>query len=140
MWFPALCGKFHDARLAKADHVVAWGTGSPRREFLHVDDLARACVFLMKTYRAKATLISARESTCRFAKLAELIRDIVGYKGDIRFNASLPDGTPRKLLDVSKLHALGWHHTISLEDGLRQTYRWFCDHYADARLSVQSFN
>lgn len=137
---PGLMRKFHDARLAKADHVVAWGTGSPRREFLHVDDLARACVFLMKTYSSESHINIGTGVDLPVRELAELIRDIVGYKGDIRFNASLPDGTPRKLLDVSKLHALGWHHTISLEDGLRQTYRWFCDHYADARLSVQSFN
>ncbi len=122
---PALVRKFHEAVQVGADEVVLWGTGTPRREFLHVDDLADACVFLMKNYEdAEAVNIGVGEDIS-IADLAELIAQTTGYTGRISYDSSKPDGTPRKLLDVSRLHAAGWRAQISLATGIRSTYEWF---------------
>jgi len=127
----ALIRKFHDAKVNDASQVVVWGTGSPMREFLHVDDMADACVYLMENYDVAdigefVNIGVGEDLTIR--DLAELIKDIVGYKGEIVFDTSKPDGTPRKLLDVTKLHNLGWQAKISLEDGIKQAYNWYTDH------------
>ena len=126
----ALIRKFHDAKVNDARQVVVWGTGSPMREFLHVDDMADACVYLMENYDASdigefVNIGVGEDLTIR--DLAEMIKDIVGYEGEIVFDTSKPDGTPRKLLDVTKLHNLGWHAKISLEDGIKQAYNWYVD-------------
>jgi GDP-L-fucose synthase len=131
---PGLMRKIHDAKLAGAREVTAWGTGNSRREFLHVDDMAAACIFLMKTYSGAEHLNIGTGQDVTIQELAGMIQKIVGFKGDVQFDPSQPDGTPRKLLDVSKLHALGWRHTLALQDGLVETYAWFRDHYAQARL------
>lgn len=133
---PGLIRKMHDAKRAGAREIVAWGTGTPRREFLHVDDMAAACIFLMQTYSGEGHLNIGTGKDVTIRELTELVRKVVGFDGAIRFDASQPDGTPRKLLDVSRLHALGWHHTIELEDGLRRTYDWFRANYDRARLSA----
>ena len=127
----ALIRKFHDAKVNDARQVVVWGTGSPMREFLHVDDMADACVYLMENYDASdigefVNIGVGEDLTIR--DLAELIKDIVGYEGEIVFDTSKPDGTPRKLLDVTKLHNLGWQAKISLEDGIKHAYNWYRDH------------
>ena len=123
---PALMRRFHLARVAGAPEVAVWGTGTPRREFLHVDDLADACLFLMQHYR-ESDIVNVgvgRDLTIR--ELAELLAAVTGFQGRISFDPSKPDGTPRKLLDVSRLTALGWQARIPLEEGLRRTYQWFC--------------
>ena len=127
----ALIRKFHDAKVNDTSQVVVWGTGSPMREFLHVDDMADACVYLMENYDVSdigefVNIGVGEDLTIR--DLAELIKDIVGYEGEIVFDTSKPDGTPRKLLDVTKLHNLGWQAKISLEDGIKQAYNWYRDH------------
>ncbi len=124
---PALLRKFHEAKEAGAHTVTLWGTGSAQREFLHVDDLADACLFLMNTYDESDIVNIGTGEDLSIKELAERIRDVVGYTGAIAWDSSKPDGTPRKLLDVSKLHALGWHHTTSLEEGLKSTYQWYKD-------------
>jgi GDP-L-fucose synthase len=129
---PALLRKFHDAKVAGAPEVVVWGSGEPRREFLHVDDLADACVFLMETYDGDLLNVGVGEDLT-IRELAEIIKGTVGYPGPIRFDRSKPDGTPRKLLDVSRLHALGWRAKIGLREGIERTYRWFLEHQANAR-------
>ena len=130
---PALIRKFHEAKLRAEPHVVMWGTGSPRREFLHVDDMADASVFLTETYDGEDIINVGVGDDIRIRDLAELVRDITGYQGDVVNDASKPDGTPRKLLDVSRLHALGWQAKIPLRDGIASTYQWFLDHQADVR-------
>ena len=123
---PALLRKFHEAKLEGAPRVEVWGSGNPRREFLHVDDVADACVFVMRHHDDPETILNigvGEDVTIR--ELAEMIRDVVGYKGDIVFDASRPDGTPRKLLDVSRMSALGWRARIPLREGIEQTYRWY---------------
>ncbi len=105
--------------------VTIWGSGTPRREFLHVDDLAQAAVFLMQTYDGAEILNVGVGEDIRIAELAELIARVVGFEGELAFDRTKPDGTPRKLLDVSRLHALGWRHSIELEEGIRSTYEWF---------------
>lgn len=122
---PALIRKFHEAKEAGAPEVVVWGTGSPRREFLHVDDLADACMFLMRRYEGSEILNIGWGVDISIAELAELVREVVGYRGRIRFDPSKPDGTPRKLLDVSRLEALGWRPRIGLREGIEQTYAWY---------------
>lgn len=126
---PALIRKFHEAKVARAPHVVVWGTGTPRREFLHVDDLADACLFLMNNYDSSEIINIGVGKDLTIVELANLIKEIVGYKGEIVFDTSKPDGTPRKLLDVSKLFNLGWRPRIRLEDGIRSTYEWFVRNY-----------
>ncbi len=131
---PALIRKFHEARASGAGQVVVWGSGTPRREFLHVDDLADACLFLMQGYEDARIINVGVGEDVSIAELAEVVRDAVGFEGEIVLDASKPDGTPRKLLDVSRLHALGWRARIGLEDGIRETYRWYLAHAAEVRL------
>ncbi|RME34575.1 MAG: GDP-L-fucose synthase, partial [Deltaproteobacteria bacterium] len=119
---PALLRKFHEAKKEGRKEVVIWGTGTPRREFLHVDDLADACFFLMKNYSGRELVNIGTGEDIAIKDLAALIARIVGFEGEIKHDLSKPDGTPRKLLDVSKLHGLGWHHRIGLEEGIRQVY------------------
>jgi len=133
---PALIRKFHEAKMSDAPRVVLWGTGSPRREFLYVNDLAEAVCFLLKNvnaedfYRGGVSQINiGTGEDIEIKKLAELIKEMVGFRGEIEFDAAKPDGTPRKLLDVSRLHQLGWKHTTTLEEGLRKTYEWFLKTY-----------
>lgn len=119
---PALLRKFHEAKLAEAPTVEVWGTGTPKREFLHVDDLAKASLHLMNTYQGNVSVNIGTGEDISIKQLAELIKDIVGYQGEIVWNTDKPDGTPRKLLDVSLIHSLGWHHKIHLEDGIQAVY------------------
>lgn len=123
---PALIRKFHDARLSRSPEVVVWGTGSPRREFLHVDDLASAALFLMLHYDDPEIINVGTGTDVTIRELAEMVGRITGYEGRIVFDTTKPDGTPRKLLDVSKLAALGWKASTPLEAGLAQTYEWYC--------------
>ncbi len=125
----ALLRKFHEARLTSAPTVTVWGTGKPRREFLHVDDLADAALFLMQHYEGEHPINVGVGEDISIGELAMLIRDIVGYTGDIVYDTSKPDGTPRKLLDVSRLHALGWQARIGLREGVAATYAWYCAHH-----------
>lgn len=122
---PALIRKFHEAKLAGTREVEIWGTGSPMREFLHVDDLADACLFLMRKYDEAGHINVGTGQDLAIRNLAETIRDIVHPDAVLRFNTTKPDGMPRKVLDVSRLHALGWRHQIELRDGIRSTYEWF---------------
>jgi GDP-L-fucose synthase len=122
---PALIRKFHEAKESQAPFVEMWGTGSPLREFLHADDMADACVYLMKTYSDQKHVNIGTGADLSIKDLALLIKKIVGYSGDIKHDLSKPDGTPRKLMDVSFLHSLGWKHTIELEEGIRQVYEDF---------------
>ena len=124
---PALIRRFHEAKLAHAPEVVVWGTGTPRREFLHVDDLAAAAVHLMAGYEGEDIVNVGTGEDVSIAELATLVREVVGFEGELRFDPSKPDGTPRKLLDVSRLHALGFRHRIGLREGLTSTYRWFLE-------------
>ena len=119
---PALIRKFHEAKVNGDPTVTCWGTGSPRREFLHVDDLAEACLFLMKEYDGKAFVNVGTGSDLPIKELAELISRIVGYEGDIVWDTDKPDGTPRKLMNCDRIDALGWTHRIGLEEGLRAVY------------------
>ena len=125
---PALMRKFHEAKVGGADSVSVWGSGKPRREFLHVDDLADACVFLMSRYSSEDIVNVGWGRDISIRELAEMIRDVVGYSGAIEFDSSKPDGTPRKLLDTSRLSALGWKPSISLRDGIQSTYQWYIGH------------
>jgi GDP-L-fucose synthase len=124
---PALIRKFHDAKASAATQVEIWGTGSPMREFLHVDDLADACLFLMEHYEEEGHINVGTGADLSIRALAELVRDIVYPEAELVFDSTKPDGMPRKLLDVSKLRSLGWSPTIGLEDGIRTTYAWFLD-------------
>ena len=124
---PALIRKFHDAKVSAATQVEIWGTGSPMREFLHVDDLADACLFLMEHYEEKGHINVGTGEDLSIRALAELVRDVVYPGAKLVFDTSKPDGMPRKLLDVSKFRSLGWSPTIGLEDGIRSTYQWFLD-------------
>lgn len=130
---PALLRKFHEAKQRGDTEVVVWGTGAPRREFLHVDDLADATVHLMDHYSGEEPINVGTGDDITIANLAELVRKVVGYEGDIRQDVSKPDGTPRKLLDVTRLHALGWKARIKLERGIAETYAWYAHHLTDAR-------
>lgn len=127
---PALIRKFHEAKQQAAPEVVMWGTGKPRREFLHVDDLAQACLFVMENYNDGEILNVGTGTDIAIADLAEMVARIIGFEGKIVNDLSKPDGTPRKLLDVSRLHALGWQAQIPLEEGIRSTYSWFLQHQA----------
>jgi GDP-L-fucose synthase len=129
---PALIRRFHEAAQNGAAEIVIWGTGTVRRELMHVDDLADACVFLMERYDAGEIVNVGTGEDVTIRKLAEMVADITGFRGCILQDTSKPDGTPRKLLDVSRLRALGWHARISLRDGLKQTYQWFTTHLAKA--------
>ncbi len=122
---PALIRKFHEAKIRQDEEVVVWGTGKPRREFLHVDDLAHACIFLMHKYNQPEIINIGTGKDVSIADLAVLVKNIVGYEGKIVYDHSKPDGTPRKLLDVSKITTLGWQPQITLRQGIESTYRWF---------------
>lgn len=124
---PALLRKTHEAKMAGKEFVEVWGSGTPRREFLHVDDLADACVFLMENYDSSEIINIGTGTDLSIRELAFTVKDVVGYKGDIRFNADMPDGTPRKLLDVSRLTALGWKPSRTFAQGLGETYEWYLD-------------
>jgi GDP-L-fucose synthase len=129
---PALIRKFHEAKDSGAPAVTLWGTGTPRREFLHVDDFADAALFLMRNYDEGEIVNVGTGEDVTIRELGEIVRDAVGYRGAMRFDASKPDGTPRKQLDVSKLHGLGWRHTWSLREGIAGTYDWFVKRFGDA--------
>jgi GDP-L-fucose synthase len=131
---PAMIRRFHAAKLSDARSVTLWGTGMPRREFLHVDDLARACLYLLEHYDAPEPINVGVGEDIAIRDLAETVARIVGYEGDLEWDESKPDGTPRKLLDVTKLTDLGWKAEISLEDGVRATYKWFVERHETARL------
>ncbi len=119
---PALIRRFHEAKVKGLKEVIIWGTGSPKREFLFADDLAEACLFLMDNYSEKEIINIGCGEDISIKKLAELIKEIIGYTGNMAFDNTKPDGTPRKLLDVSKIHSLGWHHKISLTEGIKTAY------------------
>jgi GDP-L-fucose synthase len=127
---PGLIRRFHEAARTGAPSVTVWGTGTPRREFLHVDDLARACVHLLENYDEPEPINVGVGEDLSIRELAELVAEIVGYSGELAFDTSKPDGTPRKLLDVGKIHALGWKAQIGLRDGLTETYRWYQEQLA----------
>jgi GDP-L-fucose synthase len=129
---PGLLRKFHEAREANANEITVWGSGTPRREFLHVDDLADACFFLMQTYDQPGLINIGVGEDLSIKELAELIREITGFKGVIKFDTSKPDGTPRKLMDVTKLHNLGWAASISLSDGVKKVYQ---QHFLNNQLA-----
>ena len=122
---PALIRRFHHAKVNGLPSVTIWGTGTPRREFLHVDDLARACLMLMEHYSGESPVNVGTGEDLPIIELATLIADVIGYKGQIVTDPSRPDGTPRKVLDVSRLNAMGWHANISLAEGIRSTYAWY---------------
>lgn len=124
---PALIRRFHEAKRDGAESVEVWGSGKASREFLHVDDLADACVFLMGVYSDDRVINAGWGKDISIARLAELVSEIVGFEGRIMFDASKPDGTPRKLLDISRISSLGWQPSISLRDGIRSTYEWYND-------------
>ena len=128
---PAMIRKFHEAKTEHKPFVELWGTGSPLREFLHADDLAEACVFLMNTYNEEQFVNIGIGEDLSIKHLAELIKKTVGYEGELQWNAHKPDGTPRKLMDVSKLHALGWKHRYDLEEGIKITYQDFFSKIAE---------
>ena len=130
---PALMRKFHEAKTSGAAEVVVWGTGSPRREFLYVDDLADAALFLMRNYSAEELVNVGCGQDLTILELAQTVAEVVGFQGRLRFDVSKPDGTPRKLLDVSRLSALGWKAQVPLRDGLERTYRWYLEHQGDLR-------
>jgi GDP-L-fucose synthase len=122
---PALIRKFHTAKVSAADHVEVWGTGSPRREFLHVDDLADACFFLMQNYDEEMFVNIGTGEDLTIKELAEMIKEVVGFQGELRWNTEKPDGTPRKLMDVGRLHNMGWKHRIGLREGITSVYQEF---------------
>lgn len=123
---PALIRKFHEARIGGVPQVEVWGTGTPLREFLHVDDLAEALLFLMRSYSESDIINVGSGEEVAIRDLCEIVCAAVGYEGKIVFNSSMPDGTPRKLLDVTRMRALGWRPRISLREGIEETYRWYC--------------
>ena len=131
---PAMIRKFHEAKVNKANSVILWGTGTPKREFLHVDDLADACVFLMQNYNNNKIINIGTGEDLEIAELAEIVKEIIGFDGKIIWDRTKPDGTPRKLLDVSLLHELGWHHKINLRDGIKSAYKAFLDELAAGKL------
>lgn len=140
---PAMMRRFHEAKLANAREVVVWGSGKPMREFLHVDDMAAACIYVMNLaddlYQKHTSPMLSHINVgtgidCSIAELAHIIKKVTGFNGELKFDCSKPDGTPRKLLDVSRLQALGWRYGIKLEDGLSSTYNWFLHHQGTARM------
>jgi GDP-L-fucose synthase len=122
---PAMIRRFHEAKQSNAEHVTLWGTGTPRREFLHVDDLADACVFLMNGYEDLSLINIGCGEDLEIRELAEMVKEIVGFAGELKWDTTKPDGTPRKLLDVSRLNDLGWKQRIGLREGIRKTYEWY---------------
>ena len=126
---PALIRKFHEAKVNGAETVEVWGTGTPLREFIYVDDMAAACVFLMENYDGEQHVNIGTGEEVSIRQLAETIREVVGFKGELVSNTDMPDGTPRKLTTVDKLHGLGFMHKVSLNDGIRMAYEWFLENY-----------
>lgn len=122
---PALIRKFHEAKVNAQPFVEVWGTGSPLREFMHADDLAEACVFLMNNYDGEQFVNVGTGEDLTIRNLAEMVKDVVGFEGELRWNTDKPDGTPRKLMDVSRLHSMGYKHKIDLQEGLEKTYQDF---------------
>jgi GDP-L-fucose synthase len=131
---PSLIRRFHEAKTRSDDSVTVWGTGSPRREFLHVDDLADAILFLLQTYDAESLINIGWGEDVTIRELAELVASVVGFAGRLVFDPTKPDGTPRKLLDVSRLTSLGWRPQIALDQGIERTYAWFKAHSGETRL------
>ena len=129
---PALIRKFHEAKIANSKTVTVWGSGTPRREFLHVDDLAEACLFLMRNYESEDFINIGAGKDITILELAHLVKGITGFAGDLEMDKSKPDGTPRKLLETSRIRDLGWQPRISLEDGIRQTYEWYKEYHSDS--------
>ncbi|MCA0200879.1 MAG: GDP-L-fucose synthase, partial [Proteobacteria bacterium] len=129
---PALMAKAHDAKVTGKPSLTLWGTGTPRREFLHVDDLADACVFLMKNYSDESLVNIGVGSDVTIRELAELIADVVGFKGSFAFDVTKPDGTPRKLVDVGRINALGWKAKTGLREGVTAAYQWYRQNVANA--------
>ena len=126
---PALIRKFHEAKVNNSDVVEVWGTGTPLREFLYVDDMADACVFLMENYDGEQHVNIGTGEEVSIRELAETVKEVVGFNGELVFNTDMPDGTPRKLTTVDKLHGLGWKHKVSLDKGIRLAYNWFLENY-----------
>lgn len=131
---PALLKRFHDAKIQGKSTVEAWGSGLPLREFLHVEDFARAILFLLENYDEDLHLNIGSGEEISIAGLAQLIAEIVGYEGEVIWNSSYPDGTPRKILDNSRINSLGWHSAISLDLGIKQTYHWLIDEFKNAKI------
>jgi GDP-L-fucose synthase len=131
---PAFIRKVHEAKQAGAKSITVWGTGTPRREFLHTTDLAEACVFLLENYDEPDLVNIGCGEDVTIRELAETVCDVLGFDGTLEFDASKPDGTPRKLLDISKIKSLGWSPRIPLREGIADAYRWFRENYSDARL------
>lgn len=126
---PALIRKFHEAKVNGAETVEIWGTGTPLREFIYVDDMAAACVFLMENYDGEQHVNIGTGEEVSIRQLAETVREVVGFEGELVFNTDMPDGTPRKLTTVDKLHGLGWKHKVSLDKGIKLAYNWFLENY-----------
>lgn len=130
---PAMIRKFHEAKVSGAPTVELWGTGTPLREFLYVDDMADACVYLLEHYSGEQHVNIGTGKELTIAELSQIVKKTVGYQGEIVWNAQMPDGTPRKLTDVSKLHSLGWRHKVELEEGVALAYEWFVQNEQNAR-------
>ena len=126
---PALIRKFHEAKSNNSEVVEVWGTGTPLREFLYVDDMADACVFLMENYDGEQHVNIGTGEEVSIRELAETVKEVVGFEGELVFNTDMPDGTPRKLTTVDKLHGLGWKHKVSLNEGIKLAYNWFLENY-----------
>jgi GDP-L-fucose synthase len=131
---PALIRRYHEAVVTGAERVTNWGTGTPRREFLHVDDLARASLFLLENYDDPAPINVGTGADLTIAELADLVADVTGYTGDTEWDASKPDGTPQKLLDVARINGLGWRASIGLREGVERTHREFLDSMLDGTV------
>lgn len=126
---PALIRKFHEAKVNRSEVVEVWGTGTPLREFIYVDDMAAACVFLMENYDGEQHVNIGTGEEVSIRQLAETVKEVVGFEGELVFNTDMPDGTPRKLTTVDKLHELGFMHKVSLNEGIRMAYEWFLENY-----------
>ena len=133
----ALLRKAHEAKMSGAGAMIVWGTGTPRREFLHVDDLAAAVLFLLEQYNSSEIINVGCGEDISIRELAELICEVVGFRGELRWDRSKPDGTPRKLLDISRIKNLGWKPTIALRDGIARFYEWFLDNYVQSMVSLR---
>jgi len=131
---PAMIRKFHEAKLSNSESVTLWGTGLPMREFLYADDLAEACIYLMENYSQSQFINVGTGKDITIKELAEMVKKIVGFEGDLTWDTTKPDGTPRKLMDVSKLNAQGWKHTIELKKGITSAYQDFLEHHETPRL------
>ena len=131
---PAMIRKFHDAKKNGAKSVELWGTGTPLREFLYVDDMADACVFLLEEYDGEQHVNIGTGKEISIKELAETVQKVVGYEGELIWNTDMPDGTPRKLTNVDKLHGLGFYHKVDLQEGIELAYKWFCENVDNARL------